>query len=38
MLEPAARYTGYSAWDYLEPDVDYRAFRYAQQIGLNLHQ
>ncbi|BCJ31093.1 dipeptidase [Actinocatenispora sera] len=33
MLEPAARYTGYTAWDYLEPDVDYRAFRYAKQIG-----
>lgn len=34
MLEkPASRYTGYTAYDYLEPGVDYREFRYAAQIG-----
>lgn len=33
MLEPAERYTGYRAYDYLEPGVDYRAFEYAKQIG-----
>lgn len=33
MLEPAERYTGYTAYEYLEPGVDYRQFRYAKQIG-----
>ncbi|MET3805511.1 membrane dipeptidase [Nakamurella sp. UYEF19] len=33
MLEPADRYTGYTAYDYLEPGKDYRAFEYAEQIG-----
>ena len=33
MLEPAERYTGYTAYDYLEPGVDYRAFEYAAQVG-----
>ncbi len=33
MLDPAERYTGYTAYDYLEPGVDYREFHYAQQIG-----
>ena len=33
MLEPAKRYTGYTAYDYLEPGVDFREFRYAEQIG-----
>lgn len=33
MLEPAERYTGYKAYDYLEPGVDYRVFDYAKQIG-----
>ncbi|WP_378144041.1 dipeptidase [Cnuibacter sp. UC19_7] len=33
MLEPAERYTGYTAYDYLEKGVDYREFAYAKQIG-----
>lgn len=32
MLEPAERYTGYTAYDYLEPGVDYRRFQYAKQL------
>ncbi|WP_406245524.1 dipeptidase [Microbacterium sp. M] len=33
MLEPADRYSGYTAYDYLEAGKDYREFRYAKQIG-----
>ena len=33
MLEPAKRYTGYTAYDYLEPGTDFREFRYAEQVG-----
>ncbi|WP_432841883.1 dipeptidase [Dactylosporangium sp. CA-092794] len=33
MLEPAKRYTGYTAYEYLEPGVDLKEFRYAKQIG-----
>ncbi|MEV6964148.1 membrane dipeptidase [Hamadaea sp. NPDC051192] len=33
MLEPAKRYTGYTAYDYLEAGKDYKEFAYAQQIG-----
>lgn len=33
MLEPAKRYTGYTAYDYLEAGKDYRAFTYAKQVG-----
>ena len=33
MLEPAARYTGYRAYDYLDAGQDYREFRYAEQVG-----
>ena len=33
MLEPAKRYTGYTAYDYLEKGVDYRAFEYAAQVN-----
>jgi membrane dipeptidase len=33
VLEPAERYTGYTAYEYLEAGVDYRAFEYAEQIG-----
>ena len=33
MLESAKRYTGYTAYDYLEPGVDFKEFRYAEQIG-----
>ena len=33
MLEPAKRYTGYTAYDYLEPGVDFREFSYARQVG-----
>lgn len=32
MLEPAKRYNGYTAYDYLEKGVDYRAFEYAAQL------
>ena len=32
MLEQAERYTGYTAYDYLEAGKDYRAFTYAKQI------
>ena len=31
--KPASRYTGYTAYDYLEPGIDYREFRYAKQLG-----
>ncbi|WP_427885574.1 dipeptidase [Kribbella sp. GL6] len=33
MLEPASRYTGYTAYDYLEAGKDYREFNYARQLG-----
>lgn len=33
MLEEAGRYTGYTAYDYLEAGKDYREFSYAKQIG-----
>lgn len=33
MLEPAARYTGYTAYEYLEAGRDYREIAYAKQIG-----
>jgi membrane dipeptidase len=33
VLEPASRYTGYTAYEYLESGKDYRAFDYAKQIG-----
>lgn len=33
MLEPAKRYTGYTAYDYLEAGKDFREFRYAKQIN-----
>lgn len=33
MLEPAERYTGYTAYDYLEAGKDYKEFKYARQIG-----
>lgn len=33
MLESAPRYTGYTAYEYLEPGKDYREFAYAEQIG-----
>lgn len=33
MLEPAKRYTGYTAYDYLEAGKDYRHFDYAKQIN-----
>lgn len=33
MLEEADRYSGYTAYDYLEAGKDYREFRYAKQIG-----
>lgn len=33
MLEPAKRYTGYTAYDYLEPGKDLREFAYAPQLG-----
>ncbi|MFV0452765.1 MAG: dipeptidase [Propioniciclava sp.] len=33
MLEPADRYDGYEAYQYLEKGVDYRAFAYAAQVG-----
>lgn len=33
LLEPAERYTGYTAYDYLEKGVDYRAFEYSKQLG-----
>lgn len=43
MLEPAKRYTGYTAYEFLEPGKDFREFRYVPQIdrvpayeGLNL--
>jgi membrane dipeptidase len=33
MLEPAKRYTGYTAYDYLDRGVDFKEFRYAEQVG-----
>jgi membrane dipeptidase len=33
MLEPAKRYTGYTAYDYLEAGKDYKEFTYARQIS-----
>jgi membrane dipeptidase len=33
VLEPAARYTGYTAYEYLEAGKDYREFTYAEQVG-----
>ncbi len=33
MLESSPNYTGYTAYDYLEAGVDYRAFPLARQIG-----
>lgn len=33
MLEPAKRYTGYTAYEYLEAGRDYKAFTYAKQIN-----
>jgi membrane dipeptidase len=33
MLEPAKRYTGYTAYEYLEAGADYKAFEYAEQIN-----
>lgn len=33
MLEPAKRYTGYTAYEYLERGKDYRDIAYAKQIG-----
>ncbi|MGM7774515.1 dipeptidase [Arthrobacter sp. KNU-44] len=33
MLNPAKRYTGYTAYAYLEAGKDYRAFKYAKQIN-----
>ena len=33
MLEQAKRYTGYTAYDYLEAGKDYRDIKYAKQIG-----
>ena len=33
MLESAPRYTGYTAYDYLDAGTDYREFAYAEQIG-----
>jgi membrane dipeptidase len=33
MLEAAKRYTGYTAYDYLERGKDYKEFEYAEQIG-----
>lgn len=33
MLQPAKRYTGYTAYDYLERGKDFRDIAYARQIG-----
>ncbi|SCF19318.1 membrane dipeptidase [Micromonospora haikouensis] len=33
MLEQAKRYTGYTAYDYLEAGKDFKKFRYAEQIS-----
>jgi membrane dipeptidase len=33
MLDSASRYTGYTAYEYLEPGKDYKVFEYAEQIG-----
>jgi membrane dipeptidase len=33
MLEPAKRYTGYTAYEYLEAGKDFKEFTYAQQIN-----
>ena len=33
MLEPAERYTGYTAYEYLEAGQDYRELKLTRQIG-----
>lgn len=33
MLDPAPRYTGYTAYEYLEAGTDYREITYARQVG-----
>jgi membrane dipeptidase len=33
VLEPAARYTGYTSYNYLEAGADYREFRLAPELG-----
>lgn len=33
VLEPAERYDGYQAYQYLDAGVDYREFSYAKQVG-----
>lgn len=33
MLDPAPRYTGYTAYEYLEAGTDYREITYAEQVG-----
>ncbi len=33
VLEPAAAYTGYTSYSYLEPGVDYREFKLSPEIG-----
>ncbi|HEX6682559.1 MAG TPA: membrane dipeptidase [Candidatus Limnocylindrales bacterium] len=33
MLEPAATYTGYTSYSYLEPGVDYREFKLSPELG-----
>lgn len=33
MLDPAAAYTGYTSYEYLEPGTDYREFKLAPEIG-----
>jgi membrane dipeptidase len=33
LLEPAKRYTGYTAYDYLDRGIDFKEFTYAKQIG-----
>ncbi len=40
MLEPAERYTGYTAYDYLEPGKDYHDFalRQADRPGTRLRR
>lgn len=33
MLEPAATYTGYTSYSYLEPGIDYRDFKLSPELG-----
>ncbi|WP_029138376.1 dipeptidase [Nakamurella lactea] len=33
MLDPSPQYTGYTAYEFLEPGTDIKEFRYARQIG-----